>query len=200
MLITKLISDINSLSIPEEVRISMISTCEALRREVDHLNFMSENDFLGDWLNCRGIFRQANRIFAEYNRGVYQSVAVAFIDLDKFKSINDTYGHKHGDEVILKVAEIIHSSVRKIDIYGRLSGDEFVIILPGCALDAAEEILKRIRRKFCSTEFSFNTGQLPVSLTFGVVSTETNNERDFEELLHQADVTMNSHKGDRSRQ
>jgi diguanylate cyclase (GGDEF)-like protein len=200
MLITKLISDVSGLSIPEETRNDLLITCEALRQELDHLNSVSESDSLGDWPNRRGLFRQANRIFSEFDRDVYTSVSVAFIDLDKFKSINDTYGHKHGDEVIIRVAEIIHSSIRKIDIYGRLSGDEFIVVLPGSTEGIAEKILTRIKNKFCSTNFSFNTAKLPVSLTFGIVSTEVTNEKTFEGLLHKADEMMNAQKGDRSRQ
>lgn len=202
MLISKLTGRISFLSIPEEEKRSMLLICGELDQEMERLRCMSENDVLGDWLNRRGLFRQADRIFSEYDREVYASVSVAFIDLDKFKAINDTYGHKCGDEIIIKVAEIIRTSIRKVDIYGRLSGDEFVVVLPGSTKEVAEDILKRIRKKFCSMDFSSNTEQLPVSasLTFGVVSTETDGDRTFEDLLHKADEVMNSHKGDRSRQ
>jgi len=200
MLITKLANDINGLLVSEEVRRSMLSTLEALRIEMTHLSIASECDLLGDWLNRRGLFRQANRIFSEYDRNDHLFVSVAFIDLDKFKAVNDAYGHKHGDEIIVKVAEIIQSSIRKVDVYGRLSGDEFVIILPGVTKQIASKILKRIRKKFCSADFSFNTEQLPISLSYGVVSTETDHEKTFADLLHRADKMMNTHKGGRRRQ
>lgn len=200
MLITKLVNDICSLSIPEDVRRSMLSTLEAMRIEMTHLSLASECDLLGDWLNRRGLFRQAHRIFSEYDRSDHSCVSVAFIDLDKFKKINDTYGHKYGDEIIVKVADIIQSSIRKVDVYGRLSGDEFVIILPGVDRQIARKILNRIRKKFCSVVFSFNSEQLPISLSFGVVSTETDNEKTFADLLHRADKMMNNHKGNRRRQ
>jgi diguanylate cyclase (GGDEF)-like protein len=199
MLVQKLIEDISVLMSGEEEKEKMLCTCEALRQEMKTLNSTSEKDVLGDWPNRRGLFRQSERIFSEYDRDVYSSVSVAFIDLDKFKAINDTYGHKYGDDIIIKVAEIICSSIRKTDVYGRLGGDEFVIVLPGSTPEIAEEILQRIKKKFSETVFHFNTEELPVSLTFGLVSTETTNERTFEELLCKADEMMNANKGDRSR-
>lgn len=199
MLIEKLRKEIMSLSLEQRVKDSLLNKCMELRDEIKHLESTNEADLLGDWLNRRGLFKQTDRIFSEYNRGIYDTIAVAFIDLDKFKLINDTYGHKHGDEILISVANIIKESTRKIDIYGRLSGDEFVIVLPGLDVNSAKEVLSRIRTKIRSTDFSFNTEKLPVSLTYGVVSTKDDRNSTFEDLLHEADEVMNLHKGDRSR-
>lgn len=199
MLVEKLRREISSLSLEQKVKDSLLIKCTEIKEEIKRLESTNETDLLGDWLNRRGLFRQTERIFSEYNRGVYDTIAVAFIDLDKFKTINDVYGHKHGDEILISVANVIGESIRKIDIYGRLSGDEFVIVLPGLGVDLAKEVLSRIRIKIKSTNFLFNTEKLPISLTYGVVSTKDDRNSTFEDLLHEADSVMNLHKGDRSR-
>lgn len=193
MLVEKLISVVSGLPITD-ARQDALCLCKELEQEFNRLKAMCETDLLGDWPNRQGLFRRAERIFSEYGRGFFESVAVAFIDLDNFKAVNDTYGHKHGDEIIIEVANIIQASIRMIDAFGRLSGDEFVVILPGSTKSNAEEIMKRIRKRLRSTNFSFNTEKLPISLTFGVVSTETVVHKTFEQLLHEADIVMNSQK------
>lgn len=200
MLVEELSSIISGLPIADDARRGALRICEELRQEFNRLKAMCETDLLGDWPNRQGLFRQSERIFSEYGRGMFRTVVVAFIDLDNFKAVNDTYGHRHGDEIIVKVADIIQASVRKIDAYGRLSGDEFVVVLPGSTKKNAEKIMKRIGEKLRTTHFSFNTEKLPISLTFGVVSTEKAAHKTFEQLLHEADILMSLQKeGGRSR-
>lgn len=194
MLVEKLINVVSDLSIADEARRGVLCICEELKQEFNRLRVMCETDPLGDWPNRQGLFRQSERIFSEYERGIFESVSVAFVDLDNFKLVNDTYGHKHGDEIIVKVADIIQASIRKIDAYGRLCGDEFVVILPGSTKRNAEEILKRIKKKLRSTIFSFNTEKLPISLSYGIVSTEAVVHKTFEQLLHEADRLMTTQK------
>lgn len=198
MTIQLLMDRISNLPIETTQREEILKMCTSLQKELEQLHSTTQTDVLGDWPNRRGLFNRAQRIFSEYDRDIYSCVSVAFIDLDKFKPINDVYGHKQGDDVLVEIASIIESSIRKTDVYGRLAGDEFVIILPGSTKEIADTILKRIKEKFCNTIFSFNTKNIPLSLTFGVVSTETG-EKDFESLLHKADELMNTLKGDRSR-
>ena len=69
---------------------------------------------------------------------------IAMLDIDGFKKINDTKGHKEGDKILIKVAAILKKQVRKVDKVYRISGDEFVIILSHCKKD---KVTKRIRRK-----------------------------------------------------
>ena len=190
MLIAELVGGIKDLSIPEESKSYLLSLCDQVEKEMDQVKSLSEYDVLGDWLNRRGLFKRADTIFSEYYRNTYTVVSVVYIDLDYFKSINDTYGHKYGDMIIAMVADAISSSIRRIDAFGRLSGDEFVIILPGSKEEEATEAVMRIREKYCSMQFSFNTKQIPLSFSFGVVSTETANRKTFDDLLHDADNIM----------
>ena len=70
---------------------------------------------------------------------------VAILDLDHFKTINDTFGHQMGDKILAQMAEIIQKSVRNDDRVFRYGGEEFFVMLPGASLDAAEKIFERIR-------------------------------------------------------
>ena len=69
-------------------------------------------------------------------------MAYAMIDIDKFKLVNDTYGHLMGDYVIKGLAHLLKHRLRKSDVVGRYGGEEFAVILPDCNLDAAIKIIK----------------------------------------------------------
>ncbi|MDI6740048.1 MAG: GGDEF domain-containing protein [Candidatus Edwardsbacteria bacterium] len=71
----------------------------------------------------------------------------AYIDLDNFKTINDSFGHSTGDDILKLIANIMNSIVRQSDIIARAGGDEFIIFLPNTGYDAAHIILERIRKR-----------------------------------------------------
>lgn len=80
-------------------------------------------------------------------------LSFVMIDIDYFKRINDTYGHKVGDYVLKKFAMIIESSIRQEDIFARFGGEEFILLLPNTKIDSAFEVSERIRQKIEKTQF-----------------------------------------------
>jgi diguanylate cyclase (GGDEF)-like protein len=95
------------------------------------------------------------------------------IDVDKFKVVNDTYGHPIGDRVLIALARLIRQRVRKVDIVGRFGGEEFAVILPGCPLSDAVNLLNQLRESFAAVSFqakeetfscTFSCGVAPLSL------------------------------------
>ena len=95
------------------------------------------------------------------------------IDVDKFKSINDTYGHPIGDRVLIALARLIGQRVRKTDTVGRFGGEEFAVILPDCTLSVAVDLLNEVRESFSALSFqskdesfscTFSCGVAPLSL------------------------------------
>ncbi len=80
------------------------------------------------------------------------SVAFAMVDMDKFKMVNDTYGHPTGDRVIKSLARLLKTRLRKSDIVGRFGGEEFAVILPDTDLEVAERLLNELRESFGKVE------------------------------------------------
>lgn len=107
------------------------------------------------------------RLSAQARHGT--PLTVAFIDLDNFKSINDTYGHSVGDETLQKVATFIKSSIRGYDVFGRMGGEEFILLLPDAALKDAYDKLDDIRAAVAAERFVTAAPDRSVTLSIGLV-------------------------------
>ena len=94
-------------------------------------------------------------------------MTIAFIDLDHFKTVNDTYGHLVGDAVLSGVAGLLTASLRKRDFVMRYGGDEFVAILPGTGVEAAQSVFERVRHALLELEFQ-NTDGIAFSVTLSI--------------------------------
>jgi diguanylate cyclase (GGDEF)-like protein/PAS domain S-box-containing protein len=118
-------------------------------------------------------------------------VAICFIDLDHFKNINDTYGHKLGDALLLMLAKVLKTSLRDGDTLARWGGDEFVVLLPElAAVDAARQVAQKMVEIMRQT---FDLDGLEISITFSMgisVYPEDDEEGDIDSLLAQADRAM----------
>jgi two-component system, cell cycle response regulator len=99
-------------------------------------------------------------------------LSLLVLDLDKFKLVNDTYGHDVGDEVLKEFAFRVQSCTRGIDIVARMGGEEVVIVLPDTALDAAQAVAERIRVKVHEAPFEVQrgAGRIPVTVSIGAAS------------------------------
>ncbi len=115
-------------------------------------------------------------------------VAVLFIDLDRFKQVNDSLGHPAGDELLRQAADRMQSQLRASDIAGRLSGDEFVAVLPQCDADGAADIVERLQTLLAQPMTIANT-VLTVSASVGIAMFPSDG-RDMETLLQRADMAM----------
>ena len=121
-------------------------------------------------------------------------LGVLFCDLDRFKEVNDSLGHAAGDELLRQVAARVLGAVRPGDTVGRLSGDEFAIILPGLA-DAADAHGLAQRVTDCFREpFRLEGTDVVVGTSVGVAVHVTDSERAAEQLLREADAAMYRHK------
>ncbi|MDX1803331.1 MAG: GGDEF domain-containing protein [Alcanivorax sp.] len=111
--------------------------------------------------------------------------AVCYVDLDHFKQINDHYGHEWGDRVLKRFSELAMSSMRDGDFFGRLGGEEFLLILPQSDSQGARLVAERLRKHWREQCFDVQGGPSDVSLSVGVAAYETGESID--ELLHRAD-------------
>jgi len=122
----------------------------------------------------------------ERARRSQQPVAVAMIDIDHFKSVNDQYGHAFGDNVIRALSNLLRQRLRKVDRLGRYGGEEFVAVLPNCNTTDAWLILEEIREAFNALQFSTDEHTFCCSFSAGISGCEEP-EWDCDELLDQAD-------------
>lgn len=118
----------------------------------------------------------------------HNHLSVLVFDLDHFKSINDKFGHSIGDEALKHFTQICQNSVRGTDLFGRLGGEEFALILPGAGPAKGEELGERIRASLNGSPLIIN-GQL-IDLTVSVGLATLNNQSTFEELMLDADKAL----------
>lgn len=103
-------------------------------------------------------------------------LSLVMLDLDKFKTVNDTYGHSMGDRVIKTLAHLLQQRTRTSDILGRYGGEEFAIILPECEATSARRILDDIRQRFGQIEFPCEDGVFRVTLSAGIAQSHGNDQ------------------------
>lgn len=121
--------------------------------------------------------------------------ALCYLDLDLFKTVNDTCGHLAGDELLKQLSQLLRSKVRKEDILARIGGDEFALLLQGCSLDKAGEIGESIRLAFRDFRFVWEDKSLDIGASIGVVPV-TAASGDLNDVLRAADVACRVAKED----
>ena len=115
-------------------------------------------------------------------------VALAFLDVDNFKDVNDTLGHSAGDELLVHFAQRLRAQIQPDDMLGRLGGDEFVIVLPNCDASEASAVASRITEAL-AVPLQIGTKQVPMSASMGI-SIYPDNATDIDALIQQADAAM----------
>lgn len=142
----------------------------------------------------RGGYRELSCKIWEYARREGESISLMIMDLDNFKQVNDTMGHREGDKVLKKVGELISLNTRATDIIARMGGDEFVVVAKGDP-SGLRLVQGRIQAELSR---SMEVGILPsfIGMSFGVSEITPSDEciRDLEVLFHEADMAMYSHK------
>jgi len=119
---------------------------------------------------------------------------VVMTDLDRFKRINDTYGHDAGDTVLKEFAELLRANTRQSNICGRLGGEEFLLILTHIERDKVQLAIDRIRTRFEAKEFNFDGRTAAVTASFGVAGFHGPRPPEFSALLSRADAALYSAK------
>jgi diguanylate cyclase (GGDEF)-like protein len=154
-----------------------------VRARTEELNYQAFHDALTGLPNRALIFDRINQMLvrARRDRG---TVAVLFLDLDNFKDINDSLGHRAGDQLLVKVGERLTGALREADTVGRLGGDEFVVLTDGHAPELATRILAAFESPF---EVQSSAEPFHVTTSIGVAIGDHGNP---EELLRDADIAL----------
>ncbi len=163
----------------------------------EKLREMSNTDELTGLLNRRGFFAIAQQQLKVANR-TKGKVSLVFADMDRFKEINDTWGHDKGDEVLVTMADIFKRSFRESDLIARISGDEFALLL----LDTHEEknsvIFRRLQKNIEEANLRL-AGTCILSLSIGMAFYDYQKPCSIDELLKQADSRMYEQKQRKSK-
>ena len=170
--------------------IDLHSEIEAKNKLLDE---MAHTDPLTGLPNRRAIEEWAVRQLRGAARHGF-SVWVAHADLDNFKSINDSYGHDAGDQVLQKFGEVLRESTRASDISGRMGGDEFLLVMTHLDEKSTRLTVERLRGQFAALKFSFGGETVSVTASFGIAGFQGKEPPDFARLVKQADKALYSGK------
>jgi two-component system, cell cycle response regulator len=169
---------------------------ELARAENARLAALAQTDPLTALLNRRAL---TERLISELDRErrYGHSVAVLMLDLDHFKTVNDTRGHLVGDDVLKDTAEILRAAVRSADFVARYGGEEFVVVLPETSLEGAVIFAERLRERIANTAFRGGPGvALSLSVSIGVALFPGPRIASVDDLLAAADAALYRAKAD----
>jgi diguanylate cyclase (GGDEF)-like protein len=156
-------------------------------RVVADKHHLATHDELTGLLNRRAINSGGDREVRLATR-LKLPVAIAFVDIDHFKHINDSQGHEAGDTVLVELAQVLGEACRNVDLVGRYGGEEFCLIFPGTGRDNAEVVARRLVDAVRMRAFSIGR---EVTVSVGVASLEPEEEdRSWSALVRKADRAL----------
>ena len=155
----------------------------------EKLQFMAFYDPLTGLLNRRVMESILKREFVRVQR--YKTpLSVAFIDVNDFKQINDTFGHATGDDLLKHIASLLVDMSRESDVATRFAGDEFVLICPETSANSTETMLMRLKGYIKDHPLVMESNKIPFSISYGIASTEDETILDPSALLKKADEAL----------
>ena len=172
-----------------QARVSNILNLQAATQKLEHL---ARTDSLTGAFN-HGYLLETGSKETHRSKRYVRTVSVLMIDIDHFKSVNDTYGHGIGDDALKKTVEVLNGQLRAEDTLGRLGGEEFAVILPETGKAGAAVVAERLR--IAVSEIVIKTPTGPLSFTVSIGVAEGVKEDDFQEILKRADDAMYQAKG-----
>jgi len=158
-----------------------------LQSELARVSAKVREDQLTGALNRRGLEEEFERACAaSARRG--EPLSVALLDIDNFKSLNDTHGHQTGDDALVHLAKVIKATVRPTDVVCRYGGEEFVVLLPGSGLEDSVAVITRLQRELTKRFFLRDNQRLLLTFSAGVAERRAPETRD--ETIGRADAAM----------
>ena len=163
----------------------MLHDVTEVRGITRQMSYQATHDALTGLVNRQELLRRLGEAI-ETARGGDTTSVLCFVDLDRFKSVNDSGGHAAGDSLLREVAKIMRASVRDSDTVARLGGDEFALLLSGCPLDKASKIAEELCRRVTAFRYVWKDRVFSIGASCGIV--ELGHESgDIEETIAAAD-------------
>jgi two-component system cell cycle response regulator len=146
----------------------------------DHLTGIPNRRALEEWAS-RELHRAARHGYPFW---------VAMADLDRFKAVNDSYGHSAGDTILKTFAQVLQASARRSDLVSRFGGEEFLLVLTHLNAEQARRAVERIRRQVAAHPFAWNGQEISVTASFGLAGRSEAGNIDLPQLLEEADAAL----------
>lgn len=164
------------------------------RKQINEvLTYQANHDALTGLVNRREFERRVERLLSTVGQKEDEH-ALCYMDLDEFKIVNDTCGHKAGDEMLQQISMLLQQGVRKRDTLARLGGDEFGVLMEHCTLEQARRVADSLQRAIQDFQFSWEEHVFKVGVSIGLVAI-TGDTPDLNELMKQADAACYMAKG-----
>ncbi len=158
------------------------------KRTEERLTYLAQYDHLTGLVN-RSLFRDRLVQAMARSKRLQQSIGLMLLDLDRFKSVNDTLGHDVGDELLRAVSERLKSCVREVDTVARMGGDEFTAILEGVTSEASIVVVAKRIAESISTVFELKGHSISIGVSIGI-TVFPHDDHGVDELLRHADAAM----------
>jgi diguanylate cyclase (GGDEF)-like protein len=165
----------------------LVKQTRKLHKVNEQLKYMATKDFLTGVNNRSHFFELVKEIWNKEQTSD-KKIFVVMMDIDKFKNINDTYGHKTGDEVLKIFTKIVENNIDDNDIFARMGGEEFAIVIPNSNEKLVMEKLENIRKKTESIELKHEKGIVKFTVSIGAIEKKGNIGIDV--LLDEADKNL----------
>ncbi|HUT63879.1 MAG TPA: GGDEF domain-containing protein [Anaerolineae bacterium] len=172
----------------KKLNINFDNMINSLRNQNKLLEEQSRRDALTNIFNRRVFEEKVSAELARYIR-YKKPFSLIFFDIDRFKNVNDTYGHDTGDRVLKEITARTREALRKTDIFARYGGEEFVIILPETDLTQAVNVAEKLHDIIQKNIFEHEGDRIPITVSVGVTEVQES-DRDPESILHRADSNM----------
>ena len=155
----------------------------------EQLELQAHHDYLTGLFNRRHFHEQGELTLAGAKRYDH-ALSLCMLDIDHFKNINDTHGHKAGDIVLQKLGHILRETLRTVDITGRMGGEEFAILMPETNFQEAAEMAERLRETVARSDVILEAG-LPLHFSVSIgVATMKSKDVNIDMLINQADEAL----------
>lgn len=163
----------------------LVESDDKIKEYAAKMELLAQADVLTGIYNRRYLMEQGNNLFKAAKRS-NRPLSVMLFDIDHFKQVNDTFGHAAGDEVLRKMAVSALDKLRDIDLFGRIGGEEFAVVMPEAELEGAIKSAERLCKSISELEVEIDNETIRFTVSIGVTSLGPGDES-LEEIIKRSD-------------